>query len=149
MSDQMDDFAKELQDQIYDETKAAYGKVAFERWMKPLYMGVMEDADGHGRITGTCGDTMELFLRFEKGKVQAASFQTDGCGSSTICGSFAAELALGKTPDQLLEITGEKILKILGGFPEEERHCAFLSAEALQEALNNYMITQVRNRHDK
>jgi nitrogen fixation NifU-like protein len=57
-----------------------------------------------------------------------------------MCGSFAVELALGKSPDEILDITGESILKKAGGLPEEDKHCAFLSAEALQEALNDYMV---------
>ncbi|MBW2093511.1 MAG: iron-sulfur cluster assembly scaffold protein [Deltaproteobacteria bacterium] len=142
MADDFDDFVHELQDQIFEETKAAYGEVAFQRWLKPLYMGRIDLADGYGRVTGSCGDTVEIFLRFEKGKVKQASFQTDGCGSSTVCGSFAAELALGKTPDELAEISGETILEILGGLPEEDRHCAFLAADALQESLENYMAHQ-------
>jgi len=59
-----------------------------------------------------------------------------------VCGSFAAELALGKSPDELVEITGDAILKILGGLPKEDEHCAFLAGETLQEALNEYMIKQ-------
>ena len=140
MADDFDDFVNDLQDQIFEETKAAYGEVAFQRWMKPLYMGRIELADGYGCVTGSCGDTVEIFLRFEKGKVKQATFQTDGCGSSTVCGSFAAELAMGKTPDELTDITGETILEILGGLPEEDRHCAFLAADALQESLHNFMV---------
>ena len=59
-----------------------------------------------------------------------------------VCGSFAAEMAHGKGPDELLEVTGEAILERLAGLPEEEAHCAFLAAETLQEALNDYMIKQ-------
>jgi nitrogen fixation NifU-like protein len=139
MSDKFDDFAKELQGQINEETKKTYGSVAFARWIHPKQMGAMENPDGYGRVTGKCGDTMHIFLRFEAEKVKEASFQTDGCGSSTICGSFAAELAMGKEPDELLEITGETILDVLGGLPREEEHCAFLAAETLQEALDDYM----------
>jgi len=108
-------------------------------------MGIINNPDGYGRITGSCGDTMQIFLKFENDKVKEASFQTDGCASSMVCGSFAAELALGKSPDEILDITGEAILKKLGGLPEEERHCAFLSADTLQEALNDYMIKQKRS----
>lgn len=142
MSDELDDFARELQNQIYEETRKTYGQVAFERWLKPLYVGVMDDPDGYARVTGSCGDTMEIFLRFEKDLVKDAAFQTDGCGPSTVCGSFAAELALGKGPDEVAEITGETILEILGGLPEQDRHCAFLAAETLQEALADYMRKQ-------
>ncbi len=138
-TDNFDKLVDDLQNQIFEETKEAYGDVAFQRWLTPLYKGRIDLPDGYGRVTGSCGDTIEIFLRFENGKVQEASFETDGCGSSTICGSFTAELAIGKTPDDLADITGESILEILGGLPEEDRHCAFLAANALREALKNYM----------
>ena len=140
MGDDLDSFVEDLQSQIFEETKAAYGDVGFERWRKPLFMGRMENPDGYGRIKGSCGDTMEVFLKFENDRVKKASFQTDGCGTSTMCGSFAAELAIGKEPDELTDITGETIINILGTMPEEDRHCAFLAAETLQDALNDYMI---------
>jgi len=57
---------------------------------------------------------------------------------------FAAEMAIGKTPDEILDVTGDAILERLGGLPKEEEHCAFLAGETLQEALNNYMINQVK-----
>ncbi len=149
MADTLDEFVKNLQNQILDETRAAYGDTAFQRWLKPLYAGIMDSADGYGRVPGSCGDTMEIFLKFEEGRVKKALFQTDGCGSSTVCGSFAAELAHGKAPDELVEITGERILNVLGGLPKEEQHCAFLAAESLQEALNDYMIKQAKKERDE
>jgi nitrogen fixation protein NifU and related proteins len=139
MADELDDFTRTLQDQIYKETQEEYGQVAFERWLNPLYFAVLPNPEGYGRITGTCGDTMEIFLKFEGEKVKNATFQTNGCGSSIVCGSFAAEIAHGKNPDEIAEITGEMILDILGGLPEKHQHCAFLAAETLQEALNDYM----------
>jgi len=144
MSDNFDDFARNLQAQIFEETRGTYGVAAFERWLHPLYMGKIDRPDGYARVTGPCQDTMEIFLRFEDGKVAEASFQTDGCGSSAVCGSFAAEMALGKMPDELLDVTGEAILERLGGLPKEEEHCAFLAGETLQEALSNYMKLQVK-----
>jgi nitrogen fixation protein NifU and related proteins len=139
MGDKFYDFSKKLQNQIFEETKAAYGDVAFERWCKPLFMSSMENPDGYGCIKGSCGDTMQIYLKFKNDRVKESSFQTDGCGSSVICGSFAAELALEKDPDELINITGETILNLLGRWPEDERHCAFLAAETLQEALDDYM----------
>lgn len=144
MANDLDDFVQDLQNQIYDETRESYGDVAFERWLHPLYMGTLENPDGFGKLTGSCGDTMQIFLKLQSNHVTEASFQTDGCGSSSVCGSFAAEMALGKTPDEILEITGDVILKKLGGLPKEEEHCAFLAGETLQEALNDYMIKQTR-----
>ncbi|MCK5851363.1 MAG: iron-sulfur cluster assembly scaffold protein [Kiritimatiellae bacterium] len=142
MSEELDDFINDLQGQIYKETEETYGKTMFERWQNPLYMGMIDNPDGHARVTGTCGDTMEIFLLFGEGdRVTQASFQTNGCGTSIVCASYAAEMAIGKNPDEILSITGEAILGILGGLPEEDRHCAFLASESLQEALHSYMVT--------
>jgi len=138
MTDTFNHFVKELQNQIYEEARAAYGQAAFERWLRPLFLGTIDDPDGYGRVTGLCGDTVEIFLSFEHNMVREARFQTDGCAASIICGSFATELACGKPSAELAEITGEKILNLLGGFPEENRHCAYLAAATLQEAVRNY-----------
>ena len=144
MSDNLRNFTRTLQKQIFEETKMAYEMAAFERWRNPLYMGAMDNPDGYARVTGPCDDTMEIFLKFEKDRVVEASFQTDGCGSSAVCGSFAAEMAIGKTPDEILDVTGNAILERLGGLPKDEGHCAFLAGETLQEAIGNYMINQIK-----
>ena len=144
MGNSADDFVRNLQEQIFQEIQEAYGEKAYHRWLHPVYMGSIKNPDGYASLTGVCGDTMELFLRFENGRVKEALFRADGCGSSIVSGSFAAEMALGKNPDELLEITGEAILDELEKLPKEDEHCAFLAAETLQEALNDYMIKMSR-----
>ena len=140
MGNGFDAFVENLQNQIFDETREAFGEAGFQRWRNPLFNGKLENPDAYARITGKCGDTMEIFLVFEDDRVKEAAYTTNGCGSSTVCGSFAAEMATGKNPDELAEITGEKILNKLGRFPKEDEHCAFLAAETLQAALNHYMM---------
>ena len=139
MVDNLNDDVKHLQQEILLK-KDGYGVPAFERWLNPLHRGALKEPDGYARVTGPCGDTMEIFLRFDKDRINEAAFETDGCGSSAVCGSFAAEMALGKTPDELLAVTGDTILEKLEGLPEKEQHCAFLAGETLQEALSNYMV---------
>ncbi len=116
MGDEFDAFIEKLQEQVFDEAKEAFGETGFQRWRNPLYRGTLRKPDAHARITGKCGDTMEIFLKFNDDCVTGASYMTDGCGASTVCGSFAAEIAHGKTPDELTEITGETILKKIGRF---------------------------------
>lgn len=134
-----DNFVNNLQEQIFDEARQAYGEKGFHRWRNPRFNGRMNCPDGYARITGECGDTMEIFLKFENDRVKEASYATDGCASSAICGSFAAELAIGKDPDELTDITGDAVLQEIGRLPESDRHCAGLAAATLQEALSNYM----------
>lgn len=144
MVDDLDAFVDKLQEEIFDEAKEAFGERGFQRWRNPKYNGRMKNCDASARIKGTCGDTMEIFLKFSGNRVQSASYFTDGCASSTICGSFTSEMALGKEPDELTDITGDSILKNIGQFPAEDQHCAFLAAETLQEALRRFMIRKQR-----
>ena len=139
MADDLNVDVKNLQQEIFLKNDG-YGVAAFDRMLDPLYRGALSNPDGYARVTGPCGDTMEIFLKFKGDCIEEAAFETDGCGSSAVCGSFAAEMALGKTPDELLDVTGDAILERMGGAPEKEQHCAFLAGETLQEALSNYMI---------
>ncbi len=135
-----------IQEKVFQDAKDAYGAVGFERWRNPKFNGAMAAPDASGCITGDCGDTMKIFLQFDKDTVSNASYVTDGCGSSSICGSFAAEMAMGKTIEQIFDLTGDDILDLLGQFPQNETHCAFLAIKTLQEAVNQYMIKQTQIR---
>ena len=140
MKKRMDDFIDKLQEQILEETREAYGEEVFSRWQNPRFMGKMTDASSVGRVTGTCGDTMQIYLRIRNDHIEEINFFTDGCGSSVACGSMAAELASGKGLDEAAQIGGDTILDALGRLPEEETHCAYLAAETLQVALHEWML---------
>jgi len=137
--DKLDEFVNNLQGKIFEEARQALGEKGFQRWRNPRFAGKMENPDAHGRVTGSCGDTMEIFFKFENNCVKEGSYMTDGCASSGISGSFAVELALGKTLDELADITGDDVLKTIGRLPEEDMHCAFLAAQTIQDALTFYM----------
>ena len=77
MDDKLDDFVNNLQEQIFKETKATYGETVFQRWLNPVYMGNIEDPDAYAHQQGTCGDSIEIFLKFNADRVAKASFTTD------------------------------------------------------------------------
>ncbi|THB75320.1 MAG: iron-sulfur cluster assembly scaffold protein [Desulfobacteraceae bacterium] len=137
--DRLDDFLDKLQEEIFDDARQALGEKGFERWRNPRFAGRIKNPDAHGRINGVCGDTMEMYFMIESNRVKKGSYITSGCASSSISGSFAVELALGKTLEELLDISGEDILSIIGGLPEDDRHCAFLAAQTIHDAVRDYM----------
>lgn len=108
---------------------------------KPGNMRRIKNPSSCGKITGHCGETMEIYLCIDGEHIWDASFFTDGCRFSVICGSIAALLAKGKTVDEAAEIGGDTILGLLQGVPEEENHCAYLAAETLQSAIHKWMLT--------
>ena len=140
MKNPMDDFVDKLQEQIFDETRKVYGEEVFNRWQNPKFMGKMTNASCVGRLTGSCGDRMEIYLRIKDDRIEEATFFTDGCGSSVACGSMVTELVAGKDLDDATQIGGDTVLRALGALPEEEQHCAYLAAEALQAAIHEWML---------
>jgi nitrogen fixation NifU-like protein len=142
MKKPIDGGKEELRGKKLKEEEDFFSPRAYQRWMNPFYRGRLDNPDGQACLTGKCGETIEISLKFEDEHVSQAAFMTDGCAAITVCGSFAAEVAIGKNPEELLEITGESIMETAGSFPEEEAHCAFLAAETLQGALHDYMLKQ-------
>ena len=117
-------------------------EVAIYQWLHSLQWKGPGEPDGHACLTGKCGETIEIFLKFNGERVKEASYLTNGCISSKVCAALAAHMARGKTPDEITEITAQSILEFLGEFPKGEEHCAFLAAETLQEALHRYMLKE-------
>ena len=134
----LDSFLGELQNTLNEQAKAEYGEDGFERWRKPPHFGRPPATNGQGASTGDCGDTIWIFLHIEDGTVRDVGFHTDGCASSQISGSMAAELALGKQCEDLTSITGEVVRDQLDSLPENDEHCAWLAANALHDAAGDY-----------
>lgn len=139
MSSDFETHLNELQEKIYDQTLESFGPEVFKRWKEPMYMGRMENPHSKSRLTGSCGDSVEIYLKFENDKICEALFFSDGCGPSVVCGSVACELALGMDIENAASVTGQDILKVLQGLPGDKEHCAFLAAQALQVAVHDYM----------
>jgi nitrogen fixation NifU-like protein len=138
--DETEKFARELQEQIMEQLQKLYSQAVIDHWQNPRNFREMEAPDGYAKNKGICGDTMEMFLRMKDEKVVECTFQTDGCGTTIVCGSVATELATGKSfVEALGAVNAAEILRILGGLPEESVHCAQLAAETLRRALADYL----------
>ncbi len=109
-------------------------------WLSPS----VKNPDGKAYITGRCGDTMEICLKFEDGRVAKTSYWTDGCAHSLNSVCAAADLAMGKTPDEITQIDADKIQESVGGLPKDHQHCAQLAEETLQAALHDYMLRSTK-----
>lgn len=100
--------------------------------------GRMENPSGYGKVAGTCGKSLEIYLRIPNQVIEDARFLTNDRSSTQKCGSAVVELCIGLTPDEAARIGGDTILACLGGLPKGKVHCAFLAAEALHAALDDW-----------
>jgi nitrogen fixation NifU-like protein len=135
----MDEDFKQLEELVMADMRETYAEEVIDHFLNPRNLGEIPNPDGFARVTGPCGDTMEIRLRVRNDAVYHATFWTDGCGPSIACGSMTTELAKGKSIGEALGITQEDILSSLGGLPEESQHCALLASNTLKAALRDYL----------
>jgi nitrogen fixation NifU-like protein len=134
-----DKFISTVQKQVIEQALEIYSETVVQHALFPRNHGPMENPDGHARVTGPCGDTMEIFLRVQNGRITEASFHTDGCTTSIASASMAAELATGKKVQDARRISKEQILEALEGLPKESQHCALLASNTLKAAVSDYL----------
>lgn len=133
---------EELQELILAGARDIYSETVIDHAMAPRNLGVMKDADGSARVTGPCGDTMEMRLKVNTDVIAGATFMTDGCGSSIASGSMVTEMAEGKSIGEAQKITQRDVLHALGGLPDESKHCALLATDTLKAAIRDYIATK-------
>ena len=141
-SDEFQKLADELQQAIIEDAREVYSETVIDHAMNPRNAGTITDADGYGKVKGSCGDTMELWLRVNNVVITNATFLTDGCGTSIAAGSMVTEMVRGKNITEAIKITQQDILTELGGLPEESKHCAVLASNTLKQAILDYMALQ-------
>lgn len=135
--DPLEEFVKELQEQIMEEERRLYSPIVLEESRTPYHFYEMEDADGMAKVRGVCGDTMCIYLKVKEKRIIEASFITDGCGATVAVGSRLMKMIEGKELSDVLMITDDDLVKELGGLPEENLHCAGLAVSTLYKAVDD------------
>ena len=71
-----------FQDPFGAEMREVYSETVIDHATNPRNLGGMDNADGFARITGPCGDTMEIWLRVKDNTIVEIKFMTNGCGTT-------------------------------------------------------------------
>lgn len=119
-----------------------YSDKVIDHASRPRNMGMIAEPDGYASTLGSCGDNMEMWVKVTGGRIQEATFWTDGCGATRACGSIATEMAKGKSPGEALTISSQVIFDALDGLPEDHVHCAGLASTALKKAILDQMAME-------
>ncbi|MFH0784948.1 MAG: iron-sulfur cluster assembly scaffold protein [Pseudomonadota bacterium] len=102
----------------------------------------LDNPDGHAKITGNCGDTMEISLQFKNGRVCNSSAWTNGCSVSKMCVEAATMLARNRQVSEIEKINMVTIMEQVGQLPDTHLHCAQLAETTLRAATKNYLLSQ-------
>lgn len=116
-----------------------YNEKVIEHFKNPKNVGEIEDADGVGEVGNpVCGDMMTFYIKVEDDKLIDVKYKTFGCVAAIAVSSMISEMAIGKTIDEVLEISNKMVAEALGGLPPNKYHCSNLGADALKAAIEDY-----------
>ena len=134
MADNIDEIVNSLQEAVF----AGYSRKFKDELLNPGNIGTIENFDSHIRMTGVCGDSIEMFLSIKNETILDVKFTTDGCGATVACANFVARTAKGKSIEEALGIEQDDVDRYFEGLPEESKHCAKLAVMTLRALLEKY-----------
>ena len=108
----------------------------------PLNFGSIDGCDvTHHDSNPLCGDSLDMDLKFDDGKVIDVKFRGSGCAICMACTSVLTELVKGKSITDVRNIQKADILSELGleHLQAVRIKCALLSLKILKFALYKYL----------
>jgi len=117
-----------------------YSEKVMDHFANPRNVGEIENANGVGEVgNAKCGDIMRIYLDIQDDIIKDVKFKTFGCGAAIATSSMVTEMVMGKTLDEALKISNDAVAEALDGLPPAKMHCSNLAADALHEAIKDYI----------
>ncbi|MFH1594308.1 MAG: iron-sulfur cluster assembly scaffold protein [Candidatus Omnitrophota bacterium] len=123
-----------------EEDLVAYPEHIIALAKDSTHFGRMNDPTSAAIIKGPCGDEMEFYLVIKDRIIEDIKFYTKGCLATIVCGSMTAQLALGKSIDEVLGISPKEVVDALSGLSEDHCHCSILAVSAIYRAIADYLL---------
>lgn len=120
-----------------------YNDIVMDHFSDPRNVGELVDANGIGEIGNPVdGDKIKIFIKVENNQLIDVKFRTFGCGAAIAASSMVTVLAIGKTLEDALNIQNQDVSEALGGLPKEKLLCSNIAADALHNAIKNYLSSK-------
>ena len=121
--------------------RQAYIEHILDHFEHPRNKGRMADADVQlGGGNPGCGDLITLYLKIgDDDRIEAVTFDGEGCTISQAGGSIVSEMAQGLTLDEIRDLGLDTMIEEMGDDIVKSRvRCATLALGTLQAAVQQY-----------
>jgi nitrogen fixation NifU-like protein len=124
---------------------SGYSEKAINYFLEKKNMGRLPDADQVSELTGSCGDTMKVYLKVEDGRIKDAKIQVLGCPGAVASAMAAMDFIKGKTLEEAKSLKDRDIFRMLEDIPDQKTHCIRLTNKTIQKAIEEYMSNNGKN----
>lgn len=119
-------------------SKAGYSEKAIQYYMEKPYMGNLPNADQVSEMTGTCGDTMAVYLKVTDNVVADVRYEVMGCAGAISAAMAAVDLVKGKQIEEARRLEDGDVFRVLQEIPVKKHHCIQLAVKALHKTIDEY-----------
>jgi len=115
-----------------------YRELIIDRYKHPIYRGTLEPHDFTFEDDNpVCGDHIRIDLRVdENDRITEAAFSGEGCAISQASADLLVESIIGKSLEEVKQLSKEDILEMLGiELGPVRLKCALLSLKVLKAAI--------------
>ena len=115
-----------------------YTEVILDYYKKPPNKGAMKDADAKFKDWNPlCGDEVEVYLKFNSGKIAEFKFEGDGCAISQASTAMLGEYLVGKPSKEVEKMSNDDVLGMLHiNVTPVRTKCALLGFNAIKKAIH-------------
>lgn len=114
---------------------SGYSTTAIEYYTKKVNVGIIKNPSVAVSYTGSCGDTIKIYLMIDSGVIIDAKFEAIGCAGVFSAGSALLEIIKGKSIIEAEKTSIEDIIEHLGGVPSTKIDCIYLTRKAFEQTL--------------
>lgn len=122
--------------------EAGYSNKAIGYYIEKPHMGAIPDAELKSEMTGSCGDTMGVYVKMNNGTIQDAKYEVMGCAGAVSAAMAAVDLIKGHSLDFARSLNDGDIFKVLEEIPVKKHHCIQLAVKTLHKAIDEYNAKQ-------
>ncbi|MBN2062490.1 MAG: iron-sulfur cluster assembly scaffold protein [Deltaproteobacteria bacterium] len=118
--------------------RRGFSKKALDYYIERKHWGVLPDADHVSELTGSCGDSMTVYLKIENNFISDVKFVVMGCIGTITAAMAIGDLVKGRSIDRALSINDGDVFKELEEIPAQKHHCIQLAVKTINQALKSY-----------
>jgi nitrogen fixation protein NifU and related proteins len=122
-----------------------YTRKVLDHFTNPRNAGEIADADAVGKVGNPAdGDVVHIYIKVKDDVLSEVTFKTMGCAAAIATSSMVTEMAKGMTLKQALKLSRQDVADALDGLPPGKMECSNLGADALHQAIREYLVKNGR-----
>jgi nitrogen fixation NifU-like protein len=120
-----------------------YSQKVIQEFTAPENVGQLEDADAVATEgSPACGDMITYSMKIDEEThvIEDVKFLSYGCASNIATASMATKIAVGRTIEEVKNLSPKEVTEALDGLPAVKIHCSVLAIKGLKSAIHEWEV---------